>query len=34
MADVSRLLDENRLVTLTGAGGAGKTGWRSRWRLD
>jgi predicted ATPase/class 3 adenylate cyclase/DNA-binding CsgD family transcriptional regulator len=25
MADISRLLDENRLVTLTGAGGAGKT---------
>jgi predicted ATPase/class 3 adenylate cyclase/DNA-binding CsgD family transcriptional regulator len=25
MADVGRLLDENRLVTLTGAGGAGKT---------
>lgn len=25
MVDVSRLLDENRLVTLTGAGGAGKT---------
>ena len=25
MADVTRLLDENRLVTLTGAGGAGKT---------
>jgi len=25
MTDVSRLLDENRLVTLTGAGGAGKT---------
>jgi predicted ATPase len=25
MADVSRLIDENRLVTLTGAGGAGKT---------
>ena len=25
MVDVSRLLDENRLMTLTGAGGAGKT---------
>jgi predicted ATPase/class 3 adenylate cyclase/DNA-binding CsgD family transcriptional regulator len=25
MVDVSRLIDENRLITLTGAGGAGKT---------
>jgi hypothetical protein len=32
VAELKDLLAEQRLLTLTGPGGAARRGWRSRWR--
>ncbi len=34
VSEVRALVESSRLVTLTGAGGAGKTGWGCRWPLN